>query len=141
MTNQKYHLYFKEEDFNPNLITYLRVLIKEKHFFKMNEQQKKESLNELNIFMSSIYNISISKIVISDLLPCAYWFDTEKISLNKPSLVSFLHEFKHHINHKLNLPNTEESARGFSHALYYIATPKLFESAVNKGLLIWQKSI
>jgi hypothetical protein len=65
----------------------------------------------------------------------------ELIVLNKPSLVSFLHEFKHHLNIKKNLPNTEDSARGFSHSLYYLSTPNLFRSSVKKGLLIHQKEV
>ncbi|UDY80739.1 hypothetical protein [Geobacillus phage GR1] len=64
----------------------------------------------------------------------------KRITLFKKfSLVTFLHEFRHHMQHEMELSlfrrNHEEDARGWSVSLFKKATPKSYKNAVEKGLL------
>lgn len=57
----------------------------------------------------------------------------------KFSLVTLLHEFRHHMQHQtcLNMYRNdhEEDARAWSVSLYKTATPKSYEKAVGRGIL------
>jgi hypothetical protein len=66
---------------------------------------------------------------------------TKEITLFRLSLVTYLHEFYHFMAREKGLINSEPKARGWSISLYFKATPKLCEAAMNKGLIIHQKII
>lgn len=68
----------------------------------------------------------------------SYDLDSDTISLPKYSLVTFLHEFKHMLQCKQSKPNNEEVARGWSLSLFYQASPKAYETARRKGLLLFE---
>lgn len=54
----------------------------------------------------------------------------------KVSLVTFLHELRHAMQHILELEvNREKDARAWSLSAYYIADPIRFQRAVDKGIL------
>lgn len=145
---RKYHLFYNEEQIKPGAVQIVRKLITQDHFFKQDQQTKLNLLNKLNKDLSNFYNIPIANLVLQPGclgIGCYRGFD-EVILINKPSLVTFLHEFKHHLNHKTQQHNNnrqieEDTARGFSHSLYYLASPNLFKNAVEKGLIIFQKSL
>lgn len=144
MTTQQYHLFYNENELKRDSILRIRRLIKEQKFFKQTKENKLILLKELSKDLSLIYGVdNINNILIQNIfnITDCYLISSKVIILSKPSLVTFLHEFKHHLNRELNLDNTEDSARGFSHSLYYLSTPKLFKSSVEKGLIVYQKSI
>lgn len=64
-----------------------------------------------------------------------YSHERQHIMLDKPSLVSFLHELAHHIQYERDGSTTENYAQRWSIGLFKRATPGLFQDAVNRGLL------
>lgn len=63
---------------------------------------------------------------------------TQTIGLPKVSLVSCLHEFRHHMqyNGRQSYDDKERDARGWSVSTFKLALPEKFESAWRRGL-IW----
>jgi hypothetical protein len=62
------------------------------------------------------------------------------IQMTSISLVSLLHEFRHHIQNVTNTNNEsdevrEEDARAWSCSLFNVADPAKFENAMSKGIL------
>jgi hypothetical protein len=57
----------------------------------------------------------------------------------KFSMVTFLHEFRHHMQHQMKLKlykgDIEEDARAWSVSLFKCSTPKAYENSVRKGIL------
>lgn len=142
-TDKKYNEMYTREQIKPEVILEIRKLIK-LGFFKKEIDEKKVMLqqfcNEL-CKLNNIGNIDI-EYASEDFLGCGVYIpDFNKIILNKPSLVTFLHEFYHYYATQLSLINDEENAVGWSISAYYLATPILCTSAINKGLIINQKVI
>jgi hypothetical protein len=147
-TTKQYHLYYTEKELKQEVVLKVRALIKEEHFFKLTETEKLEALKKLSADLCKIYGVEdIKSIEIEqDYYGVGgYCYNLKRILLNKCSLVTFLHEFKHHLQHTTqqfsDVEKMEEEARGYSHSLYFCATPILFKSAVERGLLIFQKVI
>lgn len=67
-----------------------------------------------------------------------YYGGPERIGLPRPSLVSFLHEFRHHLQQHGRQANSdiEEDARGWSISLFAEAEPDYFDRAWRDGR-IW----
>lgn len=61
-----------------------------------------------------------------------------RIGLPRPSLVSFLHEFRHHMQRhgRQANPDAEEDARGWSISMFAEAEPEYFDKAWRDGR-IW----
>lgn len=57
----------------------------------------------------------------------------------KFSMVTLLHEFRHHLQHTKRVTmyknDNEEDARAWSVSLYKLACPKSYQNAVNKGIM------
>ena len=147
--NIKPHLFYNKEQIGIETIKRIRFLIKEQHFFKCNDDKKMRLLIILCNDLSEIYNIKkIGCMYMNKDLNVRGCFlnPGSTICLNKPSLVTFLHEFKHFLNcetkqHNNNINDEEMTAIGFSHSLYFLATPNLFKSAVEKNLLVFQDTL
>jgi len=142
-TKQYYWVFYNQEEIGMDAIKRVRRLIKEQQFFKQSPEDKLKLLKELSNDLSIIYRVNdISDIIIIPGLLSygSYYSNNRIIQLNKPSLVTFLHEFKHHLNHEQQQNNSfdkeEDTARGFSQSLYFLATPKLFMDAYNRGLIV-----
>jgi len=73
--------------------------------------------------------------------PGHYNVSANKIAINKPSLVTYLHEFCHYKRIHLKQKNTEHIARGWSISLFYLATPKLCLKSIKSGKIIHQNRI
>lgn len=148
MLNKEYHKYFNRTDklisnhlneIPISVIREVRQLIKS-GFFKDNEITKFEKLINLKSKLIKIYNVKYCDIKIYCNSFPKYISNNKTIILDNYSLVTFFHEFRHHLQYELNLKcDKEKDARGWSHSLFFLATPKLFENALNKDLLIWQK--
>jgi hypothetical protein len=146
--NTQYHLSFKQIE-EETLIA-VREIIK-KGLFKKNEKSETERfeiLKELNERLSKIYDVKTCELILHPgFMVVGGYSSTQKIIVvNKPNLVTFLHEFRHHLICEQNIhfnsnQDCEEDCRGWSHSVYYQSTPNLFRNAVDKGLLIFQTSI
>jgi len=106
-------------------------------------EERKKILWNLHNDLCVVYKIEVINIEYID----GFWgigqYDrnNNKIILNKISLVTYLHEFCHYMRIIKKEKNTEEIARGWSISLFYLATPKLCKVAIEKGLIIHQKSM
>ena len=71
----------------------------------------------------------------------AYSRERRHIMLDKPSLVSFLHELAHHIQYQRGGSTSEAYARRWSLGLFKRATPRLFAEAVAARRLFFVEPI
>ena len=137
----EYHKQYKH--INKKVILAVRRTIKN-GVFKVNPSIRIMFLDNLKNNLCNIYGIPEDKkpsLICNDCLTGFYNPVINCIGLrnDKLSLVTFLHEFKHFLQHHNGKKNSEKIARGYSLSLYYKATPKLFKRAVEKGLIIHQK--
>ena len=138
MTTQ-YHTKFK--NIRKDAILVVREVIKMGLFKKEKSLIEKKSLiQHLHNKMCEIYKLPTTIIQYDETLYSSgrYNFETNTITINKTSLVTYLHELCHNIRSIKNLKNTEEIARGWSISLYYLATPKLCEKAILDGKILFQ---
>lgn len=113
----------------------------------VSKDQKIEAIQNFLLKVSEIYNIEVPKFkfIESDFYYRAtgggtYTPSSKEITLyNKFSLVTLLHEFRHHMQHegleKLYKDDLEEDARAWSVSLFKSACPKSYKNAVEKGIL------
>ena len=135
-----YHKMFDEIE--PEVIKEVRSIIKKGLFKKENSVEIRQNLIiELNKNLSTFYGFREPKIRFIDDFVFIGQTRKNEIILNKPSLVTFLHEFAHYKFIKKKEQNSEERARGWSISCFYLATPKLCQSAIEKGLILHQKSM
>jgi len=106
-------------------------------------ETRQQLLQNLHTKLCLIYKIPYNPLDFSNLDGGLGVYDqlTNVIHLEKTSLVTYLHEFYHQFVHTTGVANTEEKARGWSLSVYYLATPKLFARAVEKGLILHQKEM
>ncbi len=89
-------------------------------------------LRELNVYLSEYFRVEPPGVFV-DGSPPHYQIWGRLIRLDKPSLVSFLHEFAHHI-----YGSSETKARVFSTGLFLAAFPRLYARACKRGTLLYQ---
>lgn len=136
----KYHLNYKH--INPKVIIAIRKVITEDKIFKKKELNRVIVLMDLKNKLCDIYNIDKNK--IPHLYPTkkdGYYNPIKNgiyINRDKLSLITFLHEFKHFLQHYFNKTNSENIARGYSLSAFYQASPKHFKRALEKGLILHQ---
>ena len=70
-----------------------------------------------------------------------YRSSTETIELPRASLVSFLHEFRHHMQKhgRQANPDIEEDARGWSVSMFAEAEPEYFQRAWEDGRILFME--
>jgi hypothetical protein len=105
--------------------------------------ERKSLIQHLHNKMCSIYDIPTTIIQYDETFEGTGRYDhlTNTIIINKPSLVTYLHELCHNIRILKHQINTEEIARGWSISLYYLATPKLCTKAILEGKILFQSTI
>lgn len=111
--------------------------------FRVDINTRKELLYSLHRSLCEVYNIQCITFIIQDDLGRPGFFNrnTKEIVINKPSLVTYLHEFCHYMRIHTHKSNSEDIARGWSISLYYLATPKLCTKAIESGKIIHQNKI
>lgn len=151
-SEKQYHMEFTKTDaikYNPlgeipaRVISEVRATIQNGLFRLETQEEKLNLLTQLKNQLVQLYNIDNCGLRIVPNYPGVGGYSPfrKEIIINKCSLVTFLHEFRHHIQFCLRLDcDKEEDARGWSHACYFLATPRLFETAVRKGIIIFQKT-
>jgi|CXWL01.1.fsa_nt_gi hypothetical protein len=100
--------------------------------------ERLEKLRTLNRRMSDFYRVTECTITIQHTMYGPHYRPgDDAIVLDKPSLVSFLHEFAHHVLHCRQLPQNESYPRAFSLGLFFRAAPRMFEAARQSGRLLY----
>jgi len=125
-TVRNYHLMFRH--IHPKTLEAVRRA-KERGIWRVSREQGFEILRQLARELSGIYNIPTPRVVPGDH-EC-YWIPFERIELPRVSLISFLHEFRHHMQkHGLqHYQDPEVDARAWSISVFYNALPEDFDRA------------
>jgi len=134
----QYHKMFS--DIERPVILAVRNTIKS-GLFKVETEEKKKLILQLHTELCRIFNLPTIPIEFEDgfLGAGRFLIGEKKLILDKPSLVTFLHEFCHYKSTELKQTNSEEVARGWSISLFYLATPNICKSSIRKGLIIHQR--
>ena len=109
---------------------------KEEGIWRVDEEEGFEILKELGERLSNIYDIPAPTLEKGPRE--VYYPYREHIEVPKVSLVSYLHEFRHHMQHHgmQHYDDKEVDARGWSMSAFRYALPENFDSAWRRGL-IW----
>jgi|GEM_PF-6243706 len=129
------------------IVQIVRSLIKEKRFFRQDLDKKKNMLLEAFKEFQKVYGVS-GKMVIKKInadkpgVTFSHYNKTDSlIFLDKPSVVNFLHEFRHLLQfekyRKIDMDALEADARLWSLNVFKKASKRAYENAEKKGLLIF----
>lgn len=101
-------------------------------------RERAAKLLALNAALSAHYAVPLCRISVRNSPRGPYYLPgRNQIVLDKVSLVSYLHEFAHHILHARGLPQNESYPRAFSLGLFFRAAPRMFESARQAGRMLY----
>lgn len=129
--------YWQRMSFPPEVVSIARVALKTK-LWRGIEQEKLDKLRALNRRMSEHYGVPACTIVLAATATGPHYLPgADRIVLDKVSLVSWAHEFGHHLLHCRRKPQQEVFPRSFSLSLFYRAAPRLFEAARASGRLLF----
>lgn len=109
---------------------------KEDGVWRVEEDEGFDILRDLASKLADIYNIPTP--TLSQGTREVYFPAEEHIKLPRVSLVSFLHEFRHHMQHHgmQHYDRIENDARGWSISAFSYALPSNFDSAWEREM-IW----
>ena len=100
--------------------------------------ERLEKLRALNRQLSEFYGVPACEVSVrSTQMGPHYQPGANSIVLDKVSVVSYLHEFGHHLLHCRRKPQQEVFPRTFSLSLFYQAAPRMFEAARQSGRLLY----
>ena len=106
-------------------------------FYRLTDEGKFNMLKALKDRLNEIYG-TITNLSRTDEATNGFYSPINNtIYLNKLSLMTFLHEFKHSIQQQKGRKNNEDIARGWSISLFAVSSPKHYERAVEKGILFY----
>jgi len=134
------------EDYNhikEETILLVRDFLLNKKAWKGTREELMAKYKTLLAKLCEIYNVTVPELVVNErsvvLQACSGYYrpPINQIGLPKFSLVTFLHEFKHMLQHKKHNPQSEIVARGWSLSVFKQASPRHYERAKRKGLLIF----
>lgn len=108
-------------------------------FYKKDEKEQLNDLKTLTDEICKYYNINSPKIKLGDRE--AYYPDFQIIILTKSSsIISLLHELRHHIQHQAGKRyrghDIEEDARAWSLRIFKLACPDSFMKSVKAGRIM-----
>jgi len=114
----------------------IRYTVKDRGLWRVSKEEGFDLIREMYEKISSVYGISVPTLVEDSHE--VYWVRPERIGLPKVSLVSSLHEYRHHMQHhgRQHYSDIEVDARGWSVSAFHYALPEDFDSAWRRGL-IW----
>lgn len=129
--------YWRRMEFEPAVLTIVRAALKTK-LWQGSETAKLEKLRALNRALSAHYGVPACAVEV-ERTPIGphYRPGTDRITLDKVSLVSWAHEFGHHLLHCRREQQQEEFPRAFSLSLFFKAAPRMFEAARSSGRLLY----
>lgn len=130
---RNYHLMFRR--IHPKTLEAIRDVVR-RGLWRVPEDEGFELLRELYRRLSEVYGLPTPKLRKATYEH--YFVPTETIGLPKVSLVSALHEYRHHMQKygKQHYSDPEIDARGWSISAFRLALPEAFERAWRGGR-IW----
>lgn len=129
--------YWLRLEFPPQAVEIVKAALRTK-LWQGTDQERLEKLRALNAQLSAHYGTSVCAVELQATpIGPHYRPGKDLIVLDKPSLVSYLHELAHHVLHSRRLPQNETYPRSFSLGLFYKAAPRLFETARQGGRLLF----
>ena len=111
-------------------------------YFRLDDLEKVERLKALGEKLAEIYGVpALPKVVINPGIPQfgTYNIVTWKVTLRKPSIVSFLHEFRHHLQRQGNIQvvrDKEHDAQAWACSVYYRGCPERYLKAAREGKIM-----
>lgn len=131
---QDYHLMFP--DISSKTLEIIRYTIRERGLWNVGKEEGFDLIQEMFNEISSVYGFP-TPTLIEHRYEC-YWGAQERIGLPKVSLVSSLHEYRHHMQYhgRKRFDDVEVDARGWSVSAFHYALPEEFDNAWRKGI-IW----
>ena len=103
-------------------------------------EDREKELRELCSAICDIYDVEYPKKIVVGKR-CNSYYPTERtIYVENYSIISFLHELRHHMQHVKGLKyeglTIEQDSRAFSMRLYALAVPKMFLKAVKENKVL-----
>lgn len=130
----EYHTMFP--DIDERALQAVRYIVREKGLWRVGKDEGFNLLRELYSRLSEVYGFPTPSLVEAGFEH--YYIPGERIGLPKVSLVSALHEYRHHMQKygRRRFPNVEVDARGWSISCFRLALPEEFDRAWREGK-IW----
>lgn len=131
---REYHTMFP--DISSSTLEVIKHIVLERGLWRVEKPEGFDLIREMYEKISSVYGFPTPSL-IEDTYEY-YFISGERIGLPKVSLVSSLHEYRHHMQKKgrLRFSDVEVDARGWSISAFHYALPEDFDSAWRKGR-IW----
>lgn len=117
------------------------------HFYRLSDDEKHRRFEQWLADVSSIYGLPVPSFQLGSEAEAhgsgVYHIVSQQIVLPKYSIVSLMHEFRHHMQHTLpvrlqpTLEAIEDDARAWSLSLFYASKPRLFEKSVREGKIFF----
>lgn len=123
-------------DISSGTLEVIRHTVTERGLWRVGKEEGFNLIREMYGKISSVYGFPVPTLTESTYE--VYWVSPERIGLPKVSLVSSLHEYRHHMQKKgrQRFDDVEVDARGWSISAFNYSLPEDFDSAWRRGL-IW----
>lgn len=129
--------YWMRMNFPNGALAIVKTALREK-LWRGLPPERLEKLRVLNRQMSEFYGVPACSVTIQKtLIGPHYRPGDDAIVLDKVSLVSWAHEFAHHLLHCRQKPQNEIFPRCWSLGIYFKAAPRMFETARASGRLLF----
>lgn len=119
----------------------IREAIKGGYYRLPTPEEKYKALLEINNKVCDIYGVSYPKKIIVGKRRNSYYPTEKTIYVENYSIISFLHELRHHMQNVKGLRyeglTIEQDSRAFSMRLYALAVPKMFIKAVKGDKVLY----
>lgn len=120
----------------------VRALVKG-GFYRLSEAEKRREIKYLSQSLSTLYGVKNPPILFGKQYSNSYSLVSREIRLTNESIISFLHEYRHHLQKELNVKfkglTIEQDARAWSMRVFSQAVPKMFLESVKKGKVLHVK--
>lgn len=135
------HLTFRH--FHPRTVRATDALFRAKPW-SGNEEQKMDKFTNWLRQVSQVYHTNTPSLQISDdevTRELRGYYEQGHISLPKFSVLTLMHEFRHHLQREgivsVTAFDREQDAINWSTSLFYTVRPTLFRSAVRAGTILY----
>ncbi len=129
-----YHIMFRR--ISTDTLEFIRKTVQDKGLWRVGREEGFPLLEEMFREVSGVYAIATPSLIVATYEH--YLIPAERIGLPKASLVSALHEYRHHMQkYRMgHYPDVEVDARAWSISAFYNALPEAFDKAWKEGR-IW----
>lgn len=129
-----YHLMFP--DISSQTLDTVRYIIRDRGLWRVPKEEGFDLLREMFSKISRVYGFPTPGLIESGHEH--YLIPLERIGLPRVSLVSALHEYRHHMQkyHRKRFEDVEVDARAWSISTFHLALPEDFDKAWRNGR-IW----